>query len=128
MIYCVKSLAIITGLLVAGEATALFIGTQILSKEKSPWVNQKNNIILALDVVSGLALIFLAWLDQKFPLSIQSSVFLLIALLSHVYRDWEYLQDAVDKFCANLPLFLFNNLKLLGRLYLVIVVFRQSTF
>lgn len=39
-----------------------------------------------------------------------------LALLTHAYREWEYLARAANPFCANRPLFVVNNLKLIGLL------------
>ena len=39
-----------------------------------------------------------------------------LALLTHGYREWEYLARASNPFCANAPLFVVNNLKLAGLL------------
>jgi hypothetical protein len=39
-----------------------------------------------------------------------------LALLTHGYRDWEYVARASNPFCANAPLFVVNNLKLAGLL------------
>jgi hypothetical protein len=44
-----------------------------------------------------------------------------LALLTHDYREWEHLARAGNPFCANAPLFVVNNLKLVGLLTTVIL-------
>jgi hypothetical protein len=39
-----------------------------------------------------------------------------ISVVAHGYREWEYLVGAANPFCANAPLFVLNNLKLIGLL------------
>jgi hypothetical protein len=43
------------------------------------------------------------------------------ALLAHGYREWEYLAKARNPFLMDMPLFLVNNLKLLGLLILAVI-------
>jgi hypothetical protein len=53
------------------------------------------------------------------------AVFALL-LLTHVYREWEYLVGAPGAFCANLPLFVFNTIRLLGLVAAVVLSVLQS--
>jgi 4-hydroxybenzoate polyprenyltransferase len=41
-------------------------------------------------------------------------VILLTIILTHIYREYEYVSLKEAKFCFNLPLFILNNIKLMG--------------
>jgi hypothetical protein len=86
----------------------------IIQKSEGTWVSLKNDLMLALDVVVGLALIFLAVDSEDFPQPIWFSLFVIIGLITHLFRLWEYLANRECIFCSNRPLFLVNNLKFLG--------------
>lgn len=113
---------ILVGLIVAGEATALAVGMHIFKKSESPWISLKNDLLLALDVVVGLALIFLAFSGVYFPQSEWVSIFIVIGLLTHIFRIWEYLAGRRSPFCGNRPLFIVNNLKFVGLLMILVWV------
>ncbi|MGD9049946.1 MAG: hypothetical protein PVF77_17975, partial [Anaerolineae bacterium] len=74
----------------------------------------KNNLFLALDILAGLGLVFLALVQRgaAWPYALYALTGL--ALLTHGYRDWEYLAGTDNAFCATTPLFVVNNLKLVG--------------
>ena len=109
-----KMTALLTGMVVAGEALALLVGMHLLSKGDNSWISAKNDLFLALDIVAGLGLVYLALAHRgsAWPYALYSLVGL--ALLTHGYREWEYLARAGNPFCANAPLFVLNNLKLVG--------------
>jgi hypothetical protein len=111
----------VTGLVVAGEALALLVGMHLLSKGANAWLSVKNDLFLALDMVAGLDLVYLALAQRgdAWPYALSSVAAL--ALLTHGYREWEYLAQAANPFCANAPLFVVNNLKLAGLVAVVIL-------
>jgi len=111
---------ILVSLVVAGEAAALAIGMHILKKSQSPWVSLKNDLLLAFDVVVGLVLIILATDAENFPQPFWFSLFVVIGLITHIYRIWEYLAGRQSSFCGNRPLFIVNNLKFLGLLLILV--------
>ena len=100
---------ILLGILLVGEAAALLVGTRILGKSRSPWISYKNSLFLLLDIISGtmvlLSLLF------KFPEIIFWIIFSLV-VLSHAFREYEYLSLQKQLFCSNLPLFIVNNVKM----------------
>ena len=51
-------LAVAAGVVAAGEALALAFGVGILSRRRIEWLNGKNLLFLALDVLSGGVLIW----------------------------------------------------------------------
>ena len=105
---------ILVSLVVAGEAAALAVGMHLVKKSQSPWVSLKNDVLLALDVVDGLALILLAFDDVNFPQPLLFPVFVIIGLLTHLYRMWEYQSGRTASFCGSRGLYIVNNLKLIG--------------
>jgi hypothetical protein len=115
-----KIVTLLTGMVIAGEALALLLGMHLLSEGGNPWISFKNDLSLVLDIVVGLGLVYLALAHRgaAWPYALYSLAGL--ALLTHGYREWEYLAGAGNAFCANTPLFVVNNLKLVG---LVAVLF-----
>lgn len=111
---------IFIALIVTGEAAALAVGMHIIQKSEGPWVSLKNDLLLALDVVVGLALIFLAVDSENFPQPIWLSLFIIIGLLTHLFRFWEYLTKREFIFCGNRSLFVVNNLKFGGFLLVMV--------
>jgi hypothetical protein len=108
-----KLVLLLTSLIIAGEALGLLIGMHILSERNNPWISFKNDMLLILDIVSGIALAALA-LRSGNPGHFLFLSALGLTFLTHGFRDWEYLTHQPNPFCANLPLFVFNNLKLAG--------------
>jgi hypothetical protein len=111
--------SLLTGLTMAGEALALLVGMHVLSAGDNLWISVKNDLFLALDIVAGLGLLYLVLARRGMPLVLYFLVGL--GLLTHGYRVWEYLARAGNPFCANLPLFVVNNLKLAGLLVIAIL-------
>ena len=100
---------ILLAMLLIGEALALWIGMHLLSNEGNGWTSRKNDAFLLLDVFCGL-LLLLGWL-LKVPETIFWIVFILV-VVSHSFREYEYLSLKKEAFCNNLPLFMVNNVKL----------------
>jgi hypothetical protein len=116
-----KITALLTGMAVASEALALLVGMRFLSEGNNPWISFKNDLFLALDIVTGLGLVFLTLVDRGAALHYALYVLVGLALLTHGYREWEVLADAGNPFCANGPLFVVNNLKLGGLLAVAVL-------
>jgi hypothetical protein len=111
-----KIVTVVAGLVVAGEALALLAGMRLLSEGDNPWVSVKNDLLLTLDIVTGLGLVYLALAHRGAAWPYAFCVLAGLALLAHGYRGWEYLARASNPFCANKPLFAVNHLKLAGLL------------
>ena len=111
---------ILVALVIAGEAAALAIGMHIVKKSQSPWISLKNDLMLAFDAVVGLVLILITFNREPLISPIWAPLFVTIGLLTHIYRIWEYLAGRENAFCANRSLFIFNNLKILGLLVILI--------
>jgi hypothetical protein len=103
----------LTGTVIAIESLALLIGTHLVARD-SAWTVPKNTILIALDILGGAWLLFVAVRGRSRPVSIAFYVVAGILLLTHLYREWEYLAGIPNAFCANMPLFVFNNLRLAG--------------
>jgi hypothetical protein len=115
-----RVVTILVGAIVAGEATALAIGMHLIKKSESPWISLKNDLLMALDVVVGLALILIAFDGGALIQPIWFSIFVMIGLVTHIYRIWENLAGRETPFCGNRPLFIFNNLKFIGLLLILV--------
>lgn len=111
-----RIVALLTGLVIAGEAVALLIGMRIVGEGDDLWLGAKNDLLLGLDLVTGFGLIC-AVLIKRGPMTPYAFFAAVsIALLSHLFREWEVFAHAANPFCANTPLFVVNNLKILGLL------------
>jgi hypothetical protein len=109
-----RIVTLLTALLMVGEAVALTVGVRLLGQPDNPWVSTKNDLLLALDVVGGLGLAWIAWHAGDGPASPWLWPLLVLALATHGYRDWEYLTGAGNAFLGNAALFVVNNVKVLG--------------
>lgn len=105
---------LVTGLFIAGEALALLVGMHFSSEGDKTWITFKNDLFLVLDIVLGLGLVYLALAHRGAAWPYALYVLAGLALLTHGYREWEYLAGADNAFCATTPLFVVNNLKLAG--------------
>jgi hypothetical protein len=112
----IRTLTVLTGLVIAGEALALVVGMHVLSPGDNPWVSLKNDLFLGLDVVAGVGLVIVA--ASRGGSSAPGLLYALLctALVTHGYREGEVLARAGNAFCANAPLFAVNTLKLAGLL------------
>ena len=107
-------IALVTGLFIAGEALALLVGMHFSSQSDKSWISAKNNLFLALDILAGLGLVYLALAQRGAAWPYDLYALTGLALLTHGYREWEYLAGIDNAFCATTPLFVVNNLKLVG--------------
>ena len=105
-------LTFLLGAIVAGEALALLIGMNLTGQ--SEWARIKNNGLALVDLVTGAALVYLLFTQRDLDGFPMFYVLLFVILISHGYREWEYVTDQPVKFCENAPLFVMNNVKLVG--------------
>ena len=108
-----KSASLVTGGLMAGEALYLLISMNF-TQANNPWATPKNNWLAISDLIVGLGMVYQAQNNQQLYDSSTLYLYSGLATLTHTYRECEYCNDEENKFCANLPLFVINNVKLLG--------------
>jgi hypothetical protein len=108
-------LTIVTGLLVAGEALALWIGLIVFHPE-SPWITKPVQILLVIDIVSGAALV--ASTDSSI-LQVPAAT---VILATHAYRVWENITRKPGRFCFNKELVALNIIKLLGAVGVIVLL------
>ena len=113
-----KTVTLLTGAIIAGEALALLTGTYFLSNDKA-WAS-KNIVFLILDIATGLGLIYFGFVKGNIHTSALFYLFSGLALLTHGYREWQYFADVEYRFCFNPPLFIVNNVKLAGLVVILI--------
>jgi hypothetical protein len=118
----IKPLTILTGLVISGEALALAVGMHVLSPSGNPWISLKNDLFLALDVLTGLGLVVLMVANKRVVASGILYALVFLSFIAHAYREWGYLARAGNAVCANVPLFVVNNLKLIGLLVVAVGV------
>jgi hypothetical protein len=102
----------LTGALVALESTALLVGIFFV-QGPNPWCSAENLTLVASDILVGAWLIRVAT-RRRLPRPSRLLAPSLVLAATHAYRDWAYLVDAPNAFCANTALFVFNNLRLAG--------------
>ncbi len=110
------------GLVIAGEAVALFVGMHILSERSNPWICWKNDFLLGVDILTGTGLLYFAVVNGRTTPSYLVYLLIALALLTHGYRAWEHQANVPHRFCTNMPLFVFNNIKLLGLLAITVAL------
>lgn len=110
-----KSASLVTGGLLAGEAIFLLIGMNF-TEENNRWATPKNNWLALSDLLTGLGMIYQAQNNQELYDSQTLYFYSSLSTLTHTYRECEYFKDKENKFCTNMPLFVMNNIKLLGSL------------
>jgi hypothetical protein len=109
-----KIATLLTALVMVGEALALTVGLHVFGLPRRPWGSTKNYLLVVLDIVSGLGLGWIAW--RSGDAGADPWFWLLLAVASHGFREWEYLTRAHNAFLFHAPLFVVNNAKLLGLL------------
>ena len=110
-----KLATLITGLVMLGEAKVLFTGLRLAKLAKNPWFTVRNRIMLCSDILFGF--ILLAFVFRT--VSILFLIVVCFSFLAHGYREWEYLAQRENRFCANIPQFIVNNFKLIGLLLIM---------
>lgn len=98
-------LQLITGLLIAGESIALFIGMKL---RKSEWLNPVNNGYLVFDVVIGTLL-----LASSFGVVPKQVILVVASVITHILRDYDYYKGVPDSYAFNVPLLILLNIRLL---------------
>ncbi len=121
-----NGMCIVLALLVIGEALALIIGMNLSGSEGKEWLSLKNSFLLIIDIIMGLLAFIFILIDSKRKFSILVIVILTIICATHFYREIEYFLNVSNKFCINLPLFIFNSLKL--TLALICIIFGLYIF
>jgi hypothetical protein len=101
---------ILLGLLLIGEALALWAGMHWLSNGENGWTSFKNDFFLFVDILSG-SLLLLGWALNLSEIIFWVVFFIVVA--SHSFREYEYLTLQKKPFCSSLPLFIVNNLKII---------------
>jgi hypothetical protein len=97
----------------AGEVLALVIGMRLLSRGDNLWVSTKNDLLLGIDVLTGMVMVICSVVGSMSNSAVLNTA-VAVSLLAHGYREWEYLAQVGNAFCANLPLFVMGNVKLVG--------------
>ena len=74
----------------------------------------KNGLLLQVDIITGVALILIALLVKDYLGSPIFYAVMVIAVVTHVFRDWEYFNGVQNVFLVNRGLFILNNVRLAG--------------
>ena len=119
MLVALRVAEIVTSLVVVGEATALGVGAGLLREATTAWATTSNLIFLLSDVALGVVLIYCAVSSNEVSVAVPAVGAALA--ITHVYRAVEFFMDVEYPFCANVGLFLLNDLKVVGALVIVVL-------
>lgn len=122
MLVTLRLAELLTALVVLGNAAALGYGMGLLNGGANPWATMVNLVVLLSDVLFGGVLTYFTVSSKE-----TSTVVVLASLgliISHGYRAIEYFTSVAYPFCASIWQFLLNDLKLLGAVVLIVLVFR----
>jgi hypothetical protein len=116
--------SILTGITISGEALALLVGMTLLSPQPNPWVTPLNLFWLGLDILCGAGILTCTLLPGAGAVNqVMLPVILVFSLGAHLYRDWEFLTSHIpSRFLINTPLFVVNNIRLLGLVLILILL------
>lgn len=95
-------LQLTTGLLVAGESIALYVG-----KRRTGWLNPTNQGYVFFDVVIGVLLVASAL--GALP---TQEILVTASILTHLIRDYDHFKNVPDRYAFNLPLLILLNIRL----------------
>ncbi len=110
-----KTATVVTAAVMAGEAIGLFLAEYLWSPKPNPWISPRNTLWLVSDLVCGVGLAYLA-LGRAGPSREAYTLALVLpALVSHLYREWEYLSHTTaGPYLENETSWMVNTLKLAG--------------
>ena len=115
---------LITGLMMIGEGKVLFFGLRMAQLAKMPWFTKRNRILLVLDIISGFVMLAFLFLGESTIALILFSTAAWVSALTCAYREWEYIVQRENRFCAGIPQFVVNNIKLFGLLLITGAILR----
>ena len=110
------------GIIILSEALILIAGMNILKIGDWAWINLKNNIILLFDVLGGILMILLALLNDDNALFVFLTILLIFQFGTHIYRTFEYFNLNERRFCNNIALAVFNFVKTIGLIVILILL------
>lgn len=113
-ITAIKYTTLLTAALIAGEALALEIGMHLPANRGNGWLHPRNEIMMATDILTGVALIVLTFTQPEFYRTPAFYILTGLNIVTHVFRDVEYFAPLADPYCGNVPLLVINNVKLAG--------------
>ena len=117
-----RGITIITGVLIAWEALALLVGMYLLSPRPNPWITGLHTFLIALDILCGAGLIYLCLNGATSTRDGLIFIIVLISAAAHIFRDWQYFTGGGGIiFLTNAPLFIFNNVKLIGLIVIGVI-------
>ena len=114
---------LLTGSLLDGEATALFIGVYLVKKGRLTWNTKLNRFFLLADWLCGICIGLNYFQFQSMFYKTILIVCIILLVGTHFKRTMEYLLKTENIFCGNKALFVVNNVKLVclfGALFLVL--------
>ena len=116
----IRSIACVVGLTLVGETTALSLSARYSLVSQQGWNCPSHIAMLVTDMILGLCLLgfyfFTGWFSRT---ALTLLLFCcIIALMTHIYRDIQYVRSSSPCFCFNKSLFFVNNAKLAGILWL----------
>jgi hypothetical protein len=98
------------GSLIVVESGLLLYGMNF--PESSDWTGIKNNGLAISDIILGGTLIYYSFSQKTYSNDLLYYLVISSLLVTHGYRDLEYLGKTNNPFIANTPLFILNNVRI----------------
>jgi hypothetical protein len=98
------------GSLIVVESGLLLYGMNF--PKTSEWTGLKNNGIAISDIILGGSLIYYSLSNRNYSNDVWYYVIISSLLVSHGYREYEYIKGTPNSFTANTPLFILNNVRI----------------
>ena len=99
------------GALVCVESAILLVGMNL--PRPSSWSSPLNVAFAVSDIIIGGCLVYVSLSGTSYNVNLLFFIGIGILILTHGFRTVQYLIPDSNPFTANLPLFIFNNVRLL---------------
>ena len=121
-IQLLNALLAATGITIFSESMILAAGINILRIGDWSWINRKNELYLAADILGGIAMVLLALLNSQNAMYYPILIILIFQLFSHLARSIEHFKRGEKRFLNTVTLVIFNRIKIIS-LFAILVIY-----
>ena len=114
MLFDILSVAsVVVGSLIAIGSPVIFINRRLMEYHPDTWLTRTNQLMLATDLIWGFGMISLVWILDVYYLNAIYHWFILMVMISHLYRWWESNSSILNAFSWSDRLIYWNHIKLI---------------